>query len=113
MFREFEEFVPLATHARSGMPLTREYRVFFLDGEPILSTEYWEGDYDGLKPTLDQLRGLAAQVSSRFFTMDVAQHVDGRWRIVELGDGQVAGLPESGNPLSFYAAIGRRLATST
>ena len=111
--REFEEFVPLAAHSRSGMPLTREYRIFFLNGEPILSSEYWEeGAYDGPEPPLDDLRAVAARVASRFFTMDVAQRVDGRWRIVELGDGQVAGLPERADPLVFYRELARVFAPS-
>ncbi len=40
VFREFVAFEPLAAHSRSQMPLTREYRLFFLDGEPILSARY-------------------------------------------------------------------------
>lgn len=106
VFREFEELVPLATHARSGMPLTREYRLFFLDGEPIVSSEYWEeGDYDGPAPPLDQFREAAALVQSRFFTMDVALRTDGQWRIVERGDGQVAGLPEGSDPVPFFSRL--------
>jgi len=113
VLRKFEDFEPLAAHSRSGMPLTREYRVFFLNGEPILSSEYWEeGAYDGPEPPLDDLCAVAARVASRFFTMDVAQHIDGRWRIVELGDGQVAGLPERADPLVFYRELARVFAPS-
>lgn len=96
VFRAFEQFVPLMSHSRSGMPLTREYRLFLLDGEPILTSEYWEeGNYEGAAPPLDELRQVASGIESRFFIMDVAQRQDGRWRVVELGDGQVAGLTES------------------
>jgi hypothetical protein len=106
VFREFEQFVPLTSHSRSGMPLTREYRLFFLDGDPILTSEYWEeGEYEGPGPPLDELRAVAARISSRFFTMDVAQRRDGRWRIVELGDGQVAGLPKRTDPLRFFSLL--------
>ena len=30
---------------------------------------------------------------------------DGEWIIIELGDGQVAGLPEAANVHAFYAAL--------
>lgn len=42
VFREYVAFVPLATQSCSGMPLTREYRIFWLDGEPLLTVPYWE-----------------------------------------------------------------------
>jgi hypothetical protein len=34
---------------------------------------------------------------------------DGTWQIVELGDGQVAGLPERLDVTTFYAALAARL----
>jgi hypothetical protein len=37
--------------------------------------------------------------------MDVAKRRDGDWLIVELGDGQVAGLPEHGDIEAFYKAL--------
>ncbi|MGH2386983.1 MAG: ATP-grasp domain-containing protein [Chloroflexota bacterium] len=40
--------------------------------------------------------------------MDVARRTDGEWTIIELGDGQVAGLPESADGLAFYAALKAR-----
>lgn len=106
VFREFVEFEPLAAHSKSGMPLTREFRLFFFGGRPIFSTEYWdEGDYGGLAPPLDRFTQIAANVQSRFFTMDVAKRRDGEWMIVELGDGQVAGLPEHADAMAFYGAL--------
>jgi hypothetical protein len=110
VFREYEPFEPLTTHSRSGMPLTLEYRLFCLDGEPILSAEYWEeGEYAGSTPPVETFQPIADLVQSRFFTIDVARRRDGVWRIVELGDGQVAGLPERTDPAAFYRAILGRL----
>jgi hypothetical protein len=108
VFREFVPLEPLATHAKSGMPLTKEWRVFFLDGAPILTSEYWEtGDYGNVAPTLARYVELAQRVRSRFFTMDIARKIDGDWTIIELGDGQVAGLPERADVLAFYQALQR------
>jgi hypothetical protein len=106
VFREFIEFEPLGRHPKSGMPLTKEFRLFFLDGQPIFWTPYWdEGDYAGLTPPVERFAVVAGGVRSRFFTMDVAQRRDGDWLIVELGDGQVAGLPEPADVDGFYKAL--------
>ena len=41
VFREFVEFHPIGVHAKSGMPLTKEYRSFWLDGELLYLGQYW------------------------------------------------------------------------
>lgn len=106
VFREFVHFQPLTQHSKSGMPLTLEYRLFFLDGIPVYWNQYWEeGDYGDLHPPVEQFQEVAARVGSRFFTMDVARKTDGKWMIVELGDGQVAGLPDNADARSFHLAL--------
>ena len=110
VFREFVPFEPLTQHPQSGMPLTKEFRVFFLDAVPVFVTPYWdEGDYQAETPPLEPFVEIAGQVQSRFFTMDVAQRTDGEWMIVGLGDGQVAGLPERADLGEFYAALSARI----
>lgn len=110
VFREFVAFRPLASHSKSGMPLTKECRLFFLDGELLSSLEYWEeGDYGGLTPPTSLFVYVAREVRSRFFTMDIAQRTDGEWMIVELGDAQVAGLPEKADLDEFYRALRGRV----
>lgn len=112
VFREFVDLEPVGRHPRSGMPLTREYRVFFLDGRPLLCSEYWdEGGYDGDPPPLDRFTALAAAIRSRFFSMDVAKRHGGDWLVVELGDGQVAGLPDRADGDSFYRGLAASLAS--
>jgi ATP-grasp domain, R2K clade family 3 len=111
VFREFVPFEPLTTDSTSGTSLTREFRLFILDGEPILSAEYWEeGDSSGDVPPIGQFDVNTRRVRSRFFTMDVAKRVEGSWTIVELGDGQVAGLPDRADVNAFYRALSQRLA---
>ena len=57
VFREFVEFEPIGVHPRSGMPLTEEYRIFWLDGRPVFWSPYWaEGGLPG--------RGAADRASS-------------------------------------------------
>ena len=110
VFREFVSFEPLASHAKSGMPLIKEIRLFFLDGTRLLTAPYWEtGAYGDLAPPDDLFQEVARRVQSRFFTMDVARRLDGAWMIVELGDGQVAGLPEQADTSAFYRALARRV----
>jgi hypothetical protein len=106
VFREFIEFEPLGLHPRSGMPLTLEYRLFFLDGRPLLCADYWdEGDYQGEGPPVERFTALAAKVRSRFFTMDLARKRGGDWLVVELGDGQVSGMPARADLTAFYRGL--------
>lgn len=51
------------------------------------------------------MREIVGRVRSRFFTMDVALREDGRWTVIELGDGQVAGLPAPGLARDFYRQL--------
>jgi ATP-grasp domain, R2K clade family 3 len=109
VFREFIDFEPLASHSKSGMPLIKEFRLFVLDGQIVFSIPYWEeGDYGDDQqtfPPIDLFRPIAQKVQSRFFTMDVARRLDGTWNIIELGDGQVAGLPARADVATFYQTL--------
>ncbi|HEU5098850.1 MAG TPA: ATP-grasp domain-containing protein [Roseiflexaceae bacterium] len=108
VFRAYVAFQPIGVHPQSGMPLTREHRLFFLDGRLLADTPYWDAPIDETAELpIDHFRNVAARVPSRFFTMDVAQRIDGSWMIVELGDAQVAGLPERLDVAAFYAALSR------
>lgn len=109
VFRKFEELDALTSHSKSGMPLTKEFRIFFLDRTPLAVAEYWEeGDYGSERPPIDPFLPLAAKIDSRFFTMDVARRKDGTWIVMELGDGQVSGIPDRLPASAFYAALAAR-----
>jgi hypothetical protein len=112
VFRELLELEHVGQHPRSGMPLAREWRVFWLDREPVLVAPYWP-EVRGDPPPVETFSAAAARVQSRFFTMDLARRATGDWVIVELGDGQVAGLPDGTDASGFFRAIAARLAPAS
>ncbi|MBN1766029.1 MAG: ATP-grasp domain-containing protein, partial [Sedimentisphaerales bacterium] len=78
VFREYVELEPLTTHSKSQMPLSREYRIFVFDGQPVYTCQYWEeGDYDNITPNLEPFGPVLTNVKSRFFTLDIARRKDG------------------------------------
>jgi hypothetical protein len=110
VFREFIELEPIGTHSISGMPLTLEYRIFYLHSIPISVFKYWDdGEYGADKPDMELFNNIAQSIESNIFTMDVARTKSGDWIIVELGDGQVAGFPENADIEKFYSNIKRIL----
>ena len=105
VFREFVELQPVGTHLKSGMPLTLEYRLFVFDQRVISVSPYWDADYGPASPPIEFFLPLLSQVQSPFFSCDVARRTIGEWIIVELGDGQVAGLPEQCDVPAFYQSL--------
>lgn len=106
VFREFVELEALTKHSQSGMPLTKEFRVFIKNGRIVQVFPYWdEGDYADVTPVLDHFQTVIPNIQSNFFTMDIAQQKNGDWIIVELGDGQVAGLPDNADRTLFYQSL--------
>ena len=106
VFRKFVELEFLAKHSRSSLPLSKEFRLFFLNGELLQVIHYWdEGDYGDLEPDLNDFTNIAENIESNFFTMDIAKEVNGKWIILELGDGQVSWLPKTVNVYDFYKSI--------
>ncbi len=106
VFRKFEQFKSLVSHSKSNMPLTKEYRLFVLDGKIIYWVNYWEeGNYNEEEPPVAFFAELATRAKSRFFSMDIAQTTDGKWLVVELGDGQVTGIPDNADAKLFYSSL--------
>lgn len=106
IFREFVKLEFLSLCSKSTMPLSKEFRMFILDGKPLLILNYWdEGDYGEVLPDLSNFLQVAEKIKSRFFSMDIAVKEGGEPVIIELGDGQVAGLPEKADIMDFYKKI--------
>src|SRR5690606_39133082 len=93
VIRRFVELAKVGI-AEHDMPVAVEARVFVMNGKPLLANPYWTAGAE--MPSAESIAGLlrvVASTDSNLFTMDMARTVDGSWLIIELGDGQVAGLP--------------------
>lgn len=108
--REYVELNRLATGLR-GLPISEEYRFFILNGEVLASGFYWSSHVDDLDRTYDPdvevppefIQKVVDKVAQHipFFVVDVARTAAGDWIVVELNDGQQAGLSTI-DPLQFY-----------
>lgn len=104
--RAFVALNDLTIHSKSGMPLTEEYRLFFCNKKLVGIYDYWEeGEYQPSKPDTAEFEQIAQNVASNFFSMDIARQKNGELIIIELGDGQVAGLPDSTDRNEFYQQL--------
>jgi hypothetical protein len=110
VFREFLLLKKLGMHPKVKMPLPIEYRTFFLHQKPITSFMYWEHEYgaypdDVVSPPQDWLEALGKKMVSPFVALDTAQSEDGKWWLIEVNDGGIAGWPEHLDPKQLYSSI--------
>lgn len=99
-------YEPMVTYMEgvNGMPVTKEFRFFVAYRQILCGGYYWQNYIDDLPevPSADEvplelLNEVIERVGdqSNFYTIDVGQSISGKWFVVELNDGQQAGL--SGN----------------
>jgi hypothetical protein len=106
------KYVPFVTYARGigGLPITKEFRFFVAKQQVLCGAFYWSSWGDmclDQDPTwkepaagevpVEFLQEVVARVGDHatYYTIDVGQDTAGRWWVVELNDGQMAG--KSGN----------------
>ncbi|MGW7637756.1 GNAT family N-acetyltransferase [Streptomyces decoyicus] len=102
-----EEFLTGGVVLRAFEPFAGvgEARVWWVDGEPV-----WIGphpDTPGLRPAPDLTHVAPAvrELGLPFVTTDLALRTDGVWRVVEVGDGQVSGLPAGADHRPLFEAL--------
>jgi hypothetical protein len=112
------EFVPLHGWGEDvvGMPVSEEYRLFFLDGREVARGFYWANHlYDlneaGVHPDPsvvpdDLVSDIAARLAGhiRFCAVDVARTEAGDWVVIEVNDGPMSG-PCGADPGDIYRAL--------
>ena len=83
-----------------------EVRVWWVQGRPVVSTPH--PDTPSSLPAVEtefmaEVTKAVKELECPFVTTDLAQLVDGRWRVIEVSDGQVSGLPRGFDftPLMF------------
>ncbi|BCY10238.1 ATP-grasp domain-containing protein [Actinoplanes sp. L3-i22] len=90
----------------TGLPLTG----LPLTGLPLTGLPLTGPPLTGLSPaSLDPefLAPLIRSLNLPFVTADLARHADGRWRLIEIGDGQVSDRPRSTPAADLIAALMR------
>lgn len=117
--REYVPLESLGTGVVTGVPVAVEYRAFYYGEQLLGASFYWpEGDCDRPPPPFEEaidpafLAAAAARVAGAgripFYTLDVARAADGRCLVIEVSDGQRAGL-QGVPPGPLYAALFARL----
>ena len=101
VFRQFEPFRSYGT-AIGGIPVTKEFRIFMYRDTILAKGFYWSNhpevaeccDITTNEIPIEFIAKIADIVKNyiNFYVIDVAQHFDGEWRVVELNDGQMSGL---------------------
>lgn len=118
------QFLPLVTYyeAIGGLPVTKEFRIFVAFGQVLTGGFYWSSHAPevaelngGKMPSIDEIpTAWLAEVLCRignkvnFYCIDVAQLISGEWTVIELNDGQQAGLSEA-DPDVLYGELRRAL----
>jgi hypothetical protein len=113
VFRRFLELKKLGIHPKSGMPLPIEFRTFFINQEPLVTSMYWNNDIpypDGVElPPQDWLVEIGKKMKASFVALDIAQDVDGIWWVIEVNDGGTAGYPDNLDSNEFYSLLHKSL----
>lgn len=109
--REYVPLEQLDEPGINGLPITNEWRVFFLYGRLVEAGFYWpysealptaEDEAEAVMFATEQAEKISGKVD--FFVLDVAKTEDGKWIVVEVNDGQMSGLSTI-NPNLFYSSL--------
>lgn len=112
----YREYEPLKTFevGLNGLRFTNEWRFFFYDEQEVAAGYYWNCASNIPKDVPEEARRLAHKVAERirdhvcFYSLDVAEKEDGSWVLVEVNDGQMAGLSDI-DPVTFYKSLRERM----
>jgi hypothetical protein len=99
----FREYIPLVKlmDGVNGMPVTIEYRFFVAYGTILCGGFYWQNYINDIPVSVDHNQvpfDFLGQVmkkvgnKSNFYVIDVARTQSGEWIVIELNEGQQAGL---------------------
>lgn len=98
VLRAFEAFVGAGGRAV-------ESRVWWVRGKPVVVGPHPDQPAAVVEPDLTGVAEAVGALGCPFVTTDLAQRVDGGWRVVEVGDGQVSDFPSGVDPAPLLRAL--------
>lgn len=113
------QYIPLVKYMDgvNGMPVTKEFRFFIAFGHVLSGGYYWQNyvdDIGGVPDPNEVPREFLQEVieavgdQSNFYTIDVGQTESGEWIVIELNEGQQAGL-SCNDPFKLYENLSKAL----
>lgn len=85
-----------------------EARIWWVNGMPVLTTAHPDTPHlipEVSKDFLKEVRRAVEALACPFITTDVALRKDGKWRVIEVGDGQVSGMPEGTDATELWKSL--------
>jgi hypothetical protein len=107
-FHELREDVQGGFVLRRYEELGVEARTWWVDGRCVLVGPHPDAGPAAPTPDLSEVAPLVAGLGLPFVTVDLARRDDDRWRVVELGDGQVSDRPAAISPTDLLTALRAR-----
>ncbi|MEN3749992.1 ATP-grasp domain-containing protein [Sphingomonas sp. HF-S3] len=97
----FKTHIPLVPHGS----LAHEYRAFVVGGRSVGCWPRSEAAAELGGPPSEMVDQIAVRMPGIFASADFGQDLDGRWWLLEVGDGQVSGLPVPEAALPIFTAL--------
>lgn len=100
-----KDYVDLIRYGKDDSSFTNEFRAFFYKGNLISLERNSNQTFDTNKPPMNLVMKYSDKIKSNFYTLDFGELSNGKWVILESGDGQVSGLSPNQNVIAFYSKI--------
>jgi hypothetical protein len=104
----FKAYIPLQP---TGAP-AYEYRAFFVGGGVVGCWPRSDAAWELGPPPAELMAQVAVKVPSPFASADFGVDQAGRWWLLEVGDGQVSGLPDPQAASPVFAALAEQVRSS-
>ena len=93
VMREFVELKQLGIDEKTDKPISEEYRIFIYNKQVITAIDYAKGkevkDTTAFDSVIDT---CISRLDASFYTVDIAKTKEGKYIVIEVGDGQSSSL---------------------
>lgn len=98
-----KQYVELARDGDDGH--THEYRAFYIEDKLATIYPNSNNEKDSIPHAITEWHPLRFLLKSNFYTIDFARLKNGEYTIIEIGDGQVSGIPSKKEAIALYKGL--------